>query len=143
MFSIINNIGSFGKFNMQVFSQPGWGLGLGVWCLMPLSTIFLSYIVVVNFIDAENRSTWRKPLTCRKLLFTTNCLCTVWVSTRLGGEGWGAWSYSSWIYNYLHNLCLSPLAYAPHPSPPNLVETQTVHKQLVVNRWDIKAQVRL
>jgi len=29
---------------------------------MPLSTIFLSYIVAVNFIDAENRSTWRKPL---------------------------------------------------------------------------------
>jgi hypothetical protein len=41
---------------------------LGLWCLMPLSTIF-SYIVVVSFTGGGNRSTRRKlpmnwPLNC-------------------------------------------------------------------------------
>jgi len=40
---------------------------LVLWCLTPLSTIF-SYIVAVSFIGGGNRSTRRKPLTCRKSL---------------------------------------------------------------------------
>ena len=32
---------------------------------MPLSTVF-QYIVAISFIDAGNRSNWRKPPTCRK-----------------------------------------------------------------------------
>jgi hypothetical protein len=35
--------------------------GLRLWCLMPLSK-------TDSFIDGGNRSTWRKPPTCRKLL---------------------------------------------------------------------------
>jgi hypothetical protein len=45
--------------------------GLGLWYLMPLSTIFqqyFSYIMAVSFIGGGNLSTRRKPLTCRKLL---------------------------------------------------------------------------
>ena len=43
--------------------------GLGLWYLMPLSTIFQNlYIVVISFIGGGNQSTWRKPLTCRKSL---------------------------------------------------------------------------
>ena len=43
--------------------------GLGLWYLMPLSTIFQNlYIVVISFIGGGNQSTWRKPLTCCKSL---------------------------------------------------------------------------
>jgi hypothetical protein len=39
----------------------------GLWCLTPLSKIFI-YIVVVSFIGGGNRNTQRKPPTCRKSL---------------------------------------------------------------------------
>jgi len=32
------------------------------------SLSYLSYIVVISFIGVGNRSTWRKPSTCRKSL---------------------------------------------------------------------------
>ena len=54
-------------------------LWFGLCCLMPLSTNF-SYIVAVSFISGEDRSTRRKPPTCRKSL--TNFItywCTVYV----------------------------------------------------------------
>jgi len=38
--------------------------GLGLCCLMPLSTMF--QLVAVSFIGGGNRSTWRKPLSYRK-----------------------------------------------------------------------------
>jgi hypothetical protein len=41
--------------------------GLGLCCLMPLSTIF-SYIVAVSFIVGGNQSTWKNPPTCSKSL---------------------------------------------------------------------------
>jgi len=47
-------------------------------CLTPLSTIFqLTYIVAVSFIGGENRSTLRKPLTCRKLLTNFIIWCCI------------------------------------------------------------------
>jgi len=51
-----------------MYFMRGW---VGLWCLMPLSTIF-SYIVAVHFIVGRNRSTRRKPPTCHKPL--TNCI---------------------------------------------------------------------
>jgi hypothetical protein len=39
----------------------------GLWCLTPLSTIF-HYIVAISFIGGGNRSSRRKPPTCRKSL---------------------------------------------------------------------------
>jgi len=42
-------------------------MGLGLGCLKPLQRYF-SYIMAVSFIGRGNRSTWRKPLTCRKSL---------------------------------------------------------------------------
>ena len=47
-----------------------WGLGFGLWCLTPLSTIF-HYIVAVSFIGGGNQNTQRKPPTCRKSLTNT------------------------------------------------------------------------
>ena len=43
---------------------------LGLWCLMPHSTIFQVhlYIVAVSFIGGGNHSIRRKPLTCSKSL---------------------------------------------------------------------------
>jgi hypothetical protein len=41
---------------------------LALWCLMPLSTLSYLYIVVVSFTGEGNRSTQRKPPTCRKSL---------------------------------------------------------------------------
>ena len=41
------------------------GLGLGWLCQFQQ---YFSYIVAVSFIGGENRSTWRKPLTCHKSL---------------------------------------------------------------------------
>jgi hypothetical protein len=49
------------------YYHPAIGLGLGSWCLMPLSTIF-QFIMVVSFIGGGNRSTPKKPLTFRKSL---------------------------------------------------------------------------
>jgi len=43
-------------------------LGLGLWYLTPLSTIFHLYHVVVSFIGEGNRSTRRKPSTWHKSL---------------------------------------------------------------------------
>ena len=43
------------------------GLGLGLWCLTPLSKYFC-YIVAVIFIGGGNQSTLRKPTTCLKSL---------------------------------------------------------------------------
>jgi len=37
----------------------------------------------------------------------TDLNCFVIFSTFRGRRG--SWSYGSWIYNYLYNLCLSPL----------------------------------
>ena len=45
-------------------------------CLVPLSTISLSYIVAVSFIGGGNRRTRRKPHTCRKSLTNFNTCCT-------------------------------------------------------------------
>jgi hypothetical protein len=36
-------------------------IGLGLWCLLPISTIFQFY-VAVSFIGIRNRTSWRKPL---------------------------------------------------------------------------------
>ena len=40
-------------------------IGLGLWCLTPLTTIYFSYIAADSFIGGGNR---RKPPTCRKSL---------------------------------------------------------------------------
>jgi hypothetical protein len=40
--------------------------GLGLWCLIPLYTIFQLYIVAVSFIGAGNWSILRNPQTCCK-----------------------------------------------------------------------------
>ena len=70
---------NFSHFNLllEKFSLPNirktchkWSLivlGLLLWCLVPLSTIF-SYIVAVRFIGEGNWTTWRKPPTCPKSL---------------------------------------------------------------------------
>ena len=36
---------------------------------------YFSYIVAVSFIAGGNRSTWRKPLTCRKSVTNFNTPC--------------------------------------------------------------------
>ena len=45
------------------------GLGLGLWCLTPLSTIFQLYRGH-QFIGEGNWSTWKKPSTWHELLKT-------------------------------------------------------------------------
>ena len=53
-----------------VFAMLDW-VGIGIWCLTPLSKIFQLYTMAVNLIGGGNRSTRRKPPTCPKTL--TNC----------------------------------------------------------------------
>jgi hypothetical protein len=60
------------------------GLGVGLWCLKPLLTIFQLCL----------RTIW--VIICATYLFIR------WVC-----YGW--WLYGSWIYNYICNQCLSPL----------------------------------
>ena len=47
----------------------GWLVDLcaKLWCSSPFQQYF-SYIVAISFIGGGNRSTWRKPPTCRKSL---------------------------------------------------------------------------
>jgi hypothetical protein len=49
-------------------------IGLGLWYLMQLSTIF-QHIVAISFIGGGYRNTRRKPLTCRKSLTSFITLC--------------------------------------------------------------------
>jgi hypothetical protein len=49
---------------LETMTYPD-GLGLGLWCLTPLSTIFQYFF---SFIGGGNRSTWRKSPICRKSL---------------------------------------------------------------------------
>ena len=49
-------------------------VGLGLWCLMPRSTIFQVYRGT-QFIGGRNRSTWRKPLTCLMSLTNFITIC--------------------------------------------------------------------
>jgi hypothetical protein len=44
------------------YNLNGKNLGLGFWCLKPLSTIFQLYHG--SFIGGGNRGTWRKPPIC-------------------------------------------------------------------------------
>jgi len=50
-----------------------------MFCLWLMVFNVFSYIVAVNFIGGRNRSTWRKPPTCRKSL--TNFISYVVSST--------------------------------------------------------------
>jgi hypothetical protein len=42
--------------------------GLGLWCLMPLSTIFQLYRGGQRYFFGGNQNTWRDPPTCCKSL---------------------------------------------------------------------------
>jgi len=43
-------------------------MGLGLWCLTPLSQQYFSYIMAVSFIGGGNASARRKSQICRKSL---------------------------------------------------------------------------
>ena len=55
----------FKNLTNVVIGKLGW---LGLWCLMPLSKKYFSYIAAVSFIGGGSRSTRRKPTTCHKSL---------------------------------------------------------------------------
>ena len=52
----------------DLFCRFWIGIGLGIWCLAPLSTLFQLYRAV-SFNGGGNRSTWRKPLTSFNILY--------------------------------------------------------------------------
>ena len=71
---------------MAQYKQGTVWTGLGLWCLMPCSTIFQN--LTISFIGEGNRSIQRKPLTCCKTLsnFITWCCieCTLpWAGFKL------------------------------------------------------------
>ena len=47
---------------------------MGSCCLTPFSVQYFSYIMVVSCIGGGNRSTRRKPPTCRKSMTNLHCL---------------------------------------------------------------------
>ena len=74
------------------------------WCLTPLSTIS-QYIVAVRYIVGGNRSTWRKPPTCR----VTDKLYHIMVYTSPWYE---IWSHNmSSDMHWLHSSLLVQLSY--------------------------------
>jgi len=60
----MNNMNPLNRFKHKCDSI---GLGLGLWCVTPRQQYF-TYIVAVSFICGRNRTTRKKPQTCRKLL---------------------------------------------------------------------------
>ena len=64
---LVNQEGILDNMNDMKTIVFEFGL-VGLWCLMPLTTIFQLYIMAVSFIGGGNRSTRRKPKTCRKSL---------------------------------------------------------------------------
>ena len=84
-----NIIIKFRSLIVSLFSDM-WRIGirgLGLWCLMPLASIYFSYIVEISFISGGNWNTRRKPPICRKSLtnFITQCF-TECTSSRPGFE---------------------------------------------------------
>ena len=106
-----------GKKSVHFIHKKIIGPLQGLWCLTPLSKIFHLYRGGQFFIGGGNRSTQRKPPTCRKSL-TNFITYGLYIAHNIVIYGIRSHNVSGDIYKLIAHLVINPTTIRSRPRRP-------------------------